>query len=194
MRFKAAFSAALLALLLAGCRPILVPVEDPLPASAATAPASEASVPTGVWTGDYPGSGDWSDTLAPELYLPIPYSAPALVLEIDAAGRCLLRSDFTACAASLREPLTDFLRTLWAKEGAPFPGADPGEIAAALLDERLPPPLRLTGMLAPDGGEIRWDDGGSAPLLFDGEALTLSVPALGAPTLLRSGSETPTHR
>ncbi|MBR3293942.1 MAG: hypothetical protein IKI69_05920 [Oscillospiraceae bacterium] len=190
MRWKnAALTALIAALLLGGCTPVLAPQESALsPAAGTQAPvATDPPAPTGVWKGDAPAAAALAVTLAPELSSPPPLAPAAVSLDIDAAGHCLLRCDYSPCAEPLRDALTEFLRALWAEEGESYPGAKPDEIAAVLLEERLPPPLLLHGTLAPDGREIRWERGEVSPLTCSENELTLSLPGWGELSLLRSG-------
>ena len=185
MRWKSAVLAALILTLLSGCGPVLAPQESvPAPSSPAAA-ETEPPSPFGLWVGSLAAPDELTLRLAPEPASPPAPAPAALTLTIDGAGRCLLRCDYSPCAASLQGTLADFLRALWAEEGESYPGAEPEAIADALLDERLPTPLLLTGTLSPDGEEIRWDLGEASPLTVGESGLSLSAPGLGELLLQR---------
>ena len=186
MRFPIIVSLALILALLSGCTPVLAPPASEAPAGETSA-AFETPLPYGVWLGGADAPAALAAKLAPELSSPPSPDPVAVTLEIDEAGRCLLRGDYRPCAATLHGALTEFLRALWAEEDESYPGAKPDEIAAVLLEERLPPPLLLHGTLAPDGREIHWERGEVSPLTCSENELTLSLPGWGELSLLRSG-------
>lgn len=182
-RCAAVCALCLLLTALTACRPILDPNYRPAEPAASAAPEAGLS---GVWVGQYDAGDLLTDELGLDLSAYLRGPVPALLrLELDEAGRCVCRSDYSSCAEVLHPALAAFLKDLWAQEGEPAPGADPETCAAALIDELTPPPYLVTGVLSPDGQEIRWDLGTVSPLAASSGQLSLELPELGRFDLVR---------
>ena len=179
LRVAALLLAAALLPALCACGPVIDPNygknDGPL-RPVETAPTERPE----LWTGVYDASGELMDALGVDLRARLREPVSAEVrLEIDTAGRCSLRCDWSPCLDALRPALAGLLRELQEQEADNAPAGEPDALAAALIEELLPRPLLLLGTLSEDKSEIRWGFGRVSELSREGDRLRLDLPELG---------------
>lgn len=167
----------------------------PAPAPAETPAPSAEPLPEDVrrWSGSFDPGEELAAALGFDLspWLAAPLQA-SLQLALDEDGRCTLDGDYAACAPALRAALSACVRELQEQEAgaslnglalAESLGGDPNDIAAALCDELLPQPFRMSGRFSADRTWIDWDAGGSSEVRTEDGVLCFTLPGRGEVSL-----------